>query len=237
MAIDLAMVMPVYNEAACIDRVLRSWRETLAGLNIEFCMLVLDDGSTDGTHEILDSFHDDPRVEIIHKPNSGHGPTILEGYRRAVAIAEWVFQCDSDDELKPDAFPTLWERRNDYDALFGIRTGRRQTPGRRFITFILGVVARLLFGPGVVDANTPYRLMRSAVLEKIIRQIPDDTFAPNVVITGAIARAGLPAHRLPIPFEKRKTGRVSLARWNLWKGAFTALWQTLRCRPVIRRED
>ena len=71
MQLDLALVMPVYNEANCIRRVVESWRSVLQSLNIKYQMLLLNDGSTDHTAEELVYFANDPTIEIVHKQNSG----------------------------------------------------------------------------------------------------------------------------------------------------------------------
>ena len=234
MAIELCMVMPVYNEVACVAGVVGAWREMLERLGVEFRMLVLNDGSTDGTETALRPFEDDGRIDLISKQNSGHGPTILEGYHRAVELADWVFQCDSDDEMKPGHFPALWAKRDEYDALFGVRVGRRQSPTRGLISAVSRLTVRMLFGSGVCDVNTPYRLMRAALLREIIVQIPPDTFAPNVIISGAFARAGKRILNTPVPHEGRRTGAVSVVKWRLWRAVIKAFWQTLLCRPVVK---
>ncbi len=234
---DLAIVMPVYNEEACIARVVRSWLEMLDALEIDYRMLVLNDGSKDGTAAELAQFRDDRRVELIDKTNSGHGPTILMGYQQAVKLADWVFQCDSDDELKPDAFPEFWNARDRYDALFGVRSGRRQSAGRRIISACSRGTVRLLFGRKVVDVNVPYRLMRAELLKRILPQIPADTFAPNLMIAGAFARSRARTVNLPVAHEGRKTGAASLLKWKLWRAAIRAFGQTVACRPVLLDVD
>lgn len=233
MSHELVLVMPVYNEEACIADVVRSWRDQFDRLGIDYRMIVLNDGSRDGTAAALEGVAEENRVDVINKPNSGHGPTILVGYHQGVQLGEWVFQCDSDDEMKPDSFSALWERRGDYDALFGVRTGREQNRGRKVISACSRLVVRVLFGGGVEDVNTPYRLMRAHLLEKIIVQIPTDTFAPNVIISGALARAGVRIYNHPVAHEHRRTGTVSIVKWKLWKSVFRALWQTLWCRPAL----
>lgn len=233
--LELALVMPVYNEEECIADVVRSWRDALAAERINFRILVLNDGSRDGTAGALQVFADDPHVTVIDKPNSGHGPTILMGYRMAVDLADWVFQCDSDDEMKPDHFGDLWRAREDYDALFGARAGRHQGAVRKLISVVSRLTVRALFGSGVQDVNTPYRLIRAPILRHIVAQIPDDTFAPNVIISGTLARAHARICNLPVPHEQRATGSVSIVRWKLWKAAARSFWQTLRCRPRLER--
>ncbi len=225
--------MPVYNEAECIVGVVASWRDVLSGEQIDFRMFVLNDGSTDGTAEAMEAFAADARIVVVNKPNAGHGPTILQGYRLAVEGAEWVFQCDSDDEMKAEHFGELWRRRQEHDALFGCRAGRQQGRGRRLISACSRLTVKALFGGGVRDVNTPYRLIRAPLLREIVEQIPPDTFAPNVIVSGALSRAGVRIANVPVPHEPRRTGAVSIVKWKLWKAAFRSLWQTLWCRPTL----
>jgi glycosyltransferase involved in cell wall biosynthesis len=233
MPLELVVLMPVYNEEECIVEVIDSWRKVLEDQGMSHRILVLNDGSKDHTAEKLASLAGDDRLTVINKPNAGHGPTILQGYHLAVDLDDWVFQCDSDDEMKASHFPRLWAERRDYDALFGYRTERRQSLGRKAISAVSRLTVAALFGRGVTDVNTPYRLMRSSILRQIIDHIPGDTFAPNVIIAGALARAKLRIANLPVPHEGRRTGTVSIVKWKLWKAAFRSFWQTVRCRPKI----
>lgn len=224
---ELALVMPVYNEEACIVEVVQSWHRELNRLGIDFVMLVLNDGSKDGTASQLAQFSANKQIVVINKTNSGHGPTILQGYRQAVSDAVWVFQTDSDDEMSPACFAQLWQRREEYAALFGFREGRSQNLGRRLISSVSRLAVGLLFGAGITDVNTPYRLIRSDILAQIIATIPDDTFAPNILISGVIASSHLPVLNLPVPHEGRKSGTVSIVRWRLWRAAARSLLQTI----------
>lgn len=237
MRYELALVMPVYNEDACIVAVVDSWYAELTRLGINFLIFVLNDGSRDATRERLAQFDDDPRIQIINKANSGHGPTILEGYQRAVDQAQWVFQIDSDDEMTAEHFESLWKMREEYAALFGFRSGRQQNPGRSLISAISRLSVSFLFGSGVYDVNTPYRLIRSGLLKQIVATIPPATFAPNILISGALAASRLPLLNLPVPHEGRKSGQVSIVKWRLWKAAVRSLLQTVifrftQYRPV-----
>jgi dolichol-phosphate mannosyltransferase len=232
---ELALVMPVYNEEGCIAAVVRSWRDMLGACGINFVMIVIDDGSRDRTADILRSFDGEERVRVIRQANEGHGPTILKGYRQAVILADWVFQCDSDNEMGPDSFGRLWEMRHEADAVLGARQHRRQNLQRRLISLGSRMAVRLLFGRGIEDVNTPYRLMRSSVLQPILEYIPPDTAAPNVIICGALTRAGAGVRSVPVPCRPRQTGRASIVRWRLWKVAVRSFGQTVRCSRQIRR--
>jgi glycosyltransferase involved in cell wall biosynthesis len=229
---ELAVVMPVHNEEACVAQVVESWLSVLTDLQVNFLLIVLDDGSTDNTAKTLDRFADDTRVCIVHQANAGHGPTIIRGYRQATNAADWVFQCDSDNEMSPESFSLLWEQRSDYDAVFGYRQGRQQSQGRSLVSFCSRLTVRLLFGAGVRDVNTPYRLIRSTVLEPIIERVPPDTFAPNILISGAIARAGVPILNIPVPCRPRQSG-CSINTWKLSKGSIRSFAQTWQCRKQV----
>lgn len=229
------LVMPVYNEEACIAPVVASWRDMLLALRLDFVILVLNDGSQDGTARALEAFEGDPRVRVVNKPNEGHGPTITRGYRIAVEEAVWVFQCDSDDEMKPAHFKKLWDRRFKYDALFGVRAHRQQEPARRLLSAGSRLAVRLVFGRGVRDVNTPYRLLRSSALKAIVRAIPDDTFAPNILISGVFSKRRNRIYNTFVPHENRKTGTASLTSSKVWKVAAKSLRQTLKFKMPSKK--
>jgi len=73
--------MPVYNEADGLETYLHGWIETLDSLQIDYEIMALDDGSRDGSGEILERMASNPRITAICKQNEGHGPTILSGTR------------------------------------------------------------------------------------------------------------------------------------------------------------
>jgi len=225
---DLIVIMPVYNEEACVQAVFESWDKMLRALEIRHTIHVYNDGSTDATARALECFANNATVQVINKSNSGHGPTILHGYKMSVSQAKWVFQCDSDDEICPDSFPQLWNKRNDYDALFGYRVNRVQSKGRALISAVSRWVVRVLCGGQVKDVNTPFRLMKADLLATFIHRLPDDTFAPNVIITGELNRRTKKILNVPVPHNQRRTGQVSIVRWKLWKMAFLSLMQTIR---------
>ena len=232
---ELAVVMPVYNEEACIFGVVAAWEEELLRQRIDFRMIVLNDGSRDSTAAILQGFRNRPRIEVIDKENTGHGPTILQGYRRAVRMAAWVFQTDSDDEMKPCHFIKLWRERNDFDALLAVRHHRRQPLSRRLTSLGSRVTVALLFGRRVTDVNVPYRLLRASCLGRIIQRIPKDALTPNILISGALARSSLRIRNRLIPCEGRTTGSPAIRRWKLIKVAWLSFWQALCFRTDFTR--
>lgn len=224
--------MPVYNEEDAIAQVLEKWVTKLDSMSFEHAwqIHVYNDGSRDSTAEILKicaARH--PEKIIVHeKNNSGHGPTILQGYRENASRAQWLFQTDSDDEMGPDEFPGLWEQRRDYDFLAGYRKGRKQNLSRKMITLTSRLCIRCLYGKTIRDVNVPYRLMRTEAFRDIYDRIPPDTFAPNIIISGLAARQKIPFFEMDVPYRARKTGTVSIRNWKLWKSAVRAFFQTCK---------
>lgn len=230
MPYDLVIVMPVYNEEECIVNVIQSWLDILSHIDIRFQILLLNDGSTDSTAQVLTVFNKNPHINIINKHNSGHGPTILMGYRMALDMSDWIFQCDSDDEMKAEHFPDLWQKRMNYDVLFGIRHNRSQSSGRKIISMVSRLTVKQLFGKGISDVNVPYRLISNHVMKKIIAHIPDNTFAPNLIISGLIAMYKYRIYEILVPHESRKTGKESLVQLKLWKMTLKSFKQTITAR-------
>lgn len=212
---ELTVIMPVYNEAECIEGVARSWLEMLRGQGISFTLLLINDGSKDATRERLDHLSGEVGIRVVHKQNEGHGPTILGGYKQGCQDSEWVFQVDSDDEIRAAHFPSLWKARSGRDAVLGIRQGREQSLGRRLLSGGSRGVVRFMCGPGIPDVNVPFRLMRSSVLAPLLNQIPPRMFAPNVAISGLLLRHSARIAIVPVPNQERKTGASSLVSWRL----------------------
>jgi hypothetical protein len=130
--------------------------------------------------------------------------------------------------MEPDSFAKLWERRDGHDFLFGTRAGRQSTPARWMVTRVSRLAVRMLFGKGVRDVNTPYRLMRRARLAPLLAGLPDDLFAPNVILSGLAARERLRLWPTEVPHQGRRHGGGSLVSLRkIVKPAARSLRQTI----------
>lgn len=224
----LAVIMPVYNEEGAIGTVLNEWIEMLDSLSINYHIHVYNDGSKDNSLVILNRLADKyAQIKVHDKSNTGHGPTILQGYRDNSVDYSWVFQADSDGEMPPDCFPELWKHRQQFDFLIGRREGRAQPLARKIVSCVSRLCVWIFYGKGVWDVNSPYRLMRTEKFRNVYQRIPSDTFAPNLIISGIVARRKLRLFEMYVPHSGRKTGSVSIKQWKLFKAALRSLKQTI----------
>jgi dolichol-phosphate mannosyltransferase len=234
--IPCVLVMPAYNEEACIATVLAGWIAEFDRLfGRDFRIIVVNDGSRDRTGEILDSVAGaEPRLRVIHQQNSGHGGALLHAYREALVLKPGhVFHVDSDDQFKPADFEQLWVRRQQSPCILGNRSVRHDAFHRLVITRILRVVLLLLYGRYLKDSNIPYRLLERRFLDEALRIIPATTFAPNIFIAVLGARLDADLMHLPVSHEDRKTGTVSIVRWKLIRVCIRCVGELLRFRRIL----
>lgn len=230
---SLTLIMPVYNEAGCIEQVVRAWIpffEKIPGL-----MVVVNDGSKDSTGQILKGLSDEfSHLKVITQSNAGHGAAVLRGYREAVALnSDFTFQTDSDDQFRPDDFWKLWERRDQSNFITGYRQAREDALHRKVITKVVIFLNSLLFGVFLKDANVPYRLIRTNYLRDLLFLLPNDVFAPNIFLTVLAKKSGSRLFEIPISHEDRKTGEVSIIKWNLLKACFRCTKELLLFRISV----
>lgn len=208
-------VMPAYNEEENIGFTIGSWYsvvEKLHALGEEARLVVANDGSKDNTFAIMERLQaEHPFYEPLDKPNTGHGATVLYLYRYAIAHgADYVFQTDSDGQTVPDEFWQMWKNREKYDFQIGHRIGRQDGFSRILVTKTLRLVVWLMFHEWVVDANTPFRLMRADKLHDIMKVIPENYDLCNVAISAIATKWNYKVGWYQITFKPRQGGINSI---------------------------
>lgn len=120
---SLYIVIPAYNESENIEKTIDQWYQVVERHNDEgkSRLVIINDGSKDNTYELLQKCAATrPLLIPLDKPNGGHGPTVLYGYRYAIRQkADYIFQTDSDGQTNPDEFEPFWNQRGRYDAIIG----------------------------------------------------------------------------------------------------------------------
>jgi len=211
---ELALVMPIYNEAVNVRSVVGEWFECLDNCGINFVFFAVNDGSSDSTAVCLDELAQQlgPRLRVINKPNSGHGRSCRHGYELALSEGTpWMFQIDSDGQCDPTFFPQFYGARNDSDCVFGYRRSRDDGWGRVAISFCCRMLLWIRTGKNLEDPNVPYRLMRATALRNALRKIPADFDLQNIALTFALkCEPDLRWQHLPIHFRARRGGENSI---------------------------
>lgn len=210
---QLLVVMPVFNEQASIEKVIRDWFAELDERVGDFRLLAIDDGSVDATLVKLRMLSDElgSRLEIRSRPNRGHGQTCLEGYRIAAERnIPYILQIDSDGQCDPLFFRHFWDIRDCYDVIYGKRN--REDGYRRILaSTILRHLIRMMFKADCIDANVPYRLMSTRNCSKTFDSIPERMFLANAALSVLLRkRVDLRHGSISIRFRARIGGEPSV---------------------------
>jgi glycosyltransferase involved in cell wall biosynthesis len=181
----LAIIIPVYNEEESIEKVLNDWKRILQ--KKFFDIIIINDGSTDNTKLILSKIKKkNSHIEIINKPNGGHGESVFYGYKYAIKKKyKFIFQVDSDDQFSASDFKKIWRLRNKtHDLIIGNREKRKDSFIRVFLSkFILKQFFLFYFKKNLIDANVPYRLMKYEFLKKFMKKSSKKYIAPNILMS------------------------------------------------------
>ncbi|MBS1881185.1 MAG: polyprenol monophosphomannose synthase, partial [Actinobacteria bacterium] len=207
------LVLPTYNEAGNVESIVTA---ALANLPDDGCVLVVDDGSPDGTGAIADRLAAERpgRVEVLHRPGKGGlGPAYVAGFRRALAGgAAFVIEMDADFSHDPADLPRLLGAMGDADLAIGSRYVpgggvEAWSPSRRLISRGGSSYARRVLGVDVRDLTGGFKCFRRAVLETIdLDTVDSKGYAFQVELTYRVAQAGFRIAEVPILFHDRRDG-------------------------------
>jgi dolichol-phosphate mannosyltransferase len=211
------VVLPTYNEAGNIERLVGAVRERLPDTGH---VLIVDDSSPDGTGRIADGLaaeHED--VEVLHREvKEGLGPAYIVGFRRALdAGAELVIEMDADFSHDPAHLPLLLRAAKKADLVIGSRyvAGGGVTDWgrvRRLISRGGSAYARTALGVEVRDLTGGFKCIHREVLEAInLDSIYSRGYAFQVEVTYRAIRAGFTVREVPIVFRDRTEGKSKMS--------------------------
>lgn len=231
--------MPAYNEEANIRTVVEQWHPVVEQIGEDSRVVIVDDGSKDATYRVLEELRATyPQLIGLTKKNSGHGSTCLYAYRYAIEQgADYVFQTDSDGQTDPAEFTSFWEQRVDYDFLIGARKERQDGFSRVVVTKVLKLVVMFIFGRVIEDANTPFRLMRASKLALLLKEIPQDFFLANVLVSVLAVSENMKTRWIPITFKPRQGGVNSINLKRIMKIGIKSVKDLRKVKKDIRNKQ
>ena len=219
----LSIVIPVYNERATIEEVLK--RVQAVPLDKE--IVVVDDGSTDGTGELLRGLHDPGVRVIVQTPNRGKGAALRRGFaeaRGAIVIVQ-----DADLEYDPADYAQLLEpiERGVADVVYGSRF--LGGPHRVLLFWhsvgnhLLSMLSNMLTNLNLTDVWTCYKVFRAEVLQSLT--LREDRFGFEAEVTAKIARGRWRIYEVPISYHGRTYAE---GKKITWRDGVRGVWCTLR---------
>ena len=225
----ISVIVPAYNEAATIGRLLRAIYEKNPGLDLE--VIVVDDGSQDGTEAAIHAAGL-PKVRFFkHAVNQGKGAAIRTGL--AAATGEIVLIQDADLEYDPADYAPVIEpiQSGRADVVYGSRFLKKDNPviswtyyfGGRFLSWW----TNLLFGSRVTDEPTCYKAFKTDLLRSLNLTCTGFEFCPEA--TGKLLRRGIPIVEVPISYRPRTLKEGKKIRWHHALEHMWILW-TIRWR-------
>ena len=224
----LSVIVPVYNERTTLIEIVRRMRAVDLPMDRE--IVVVDDGSNDGTDKVLSAIEDSTVRVLRHPGNQGKGAAIRSGL--AVVRGDLVLIQDADLEYDPEDWPKLLNPvlRGRAKVVYGSRfTGERKNMlfwhwvGNRF----LSLVTNVLYNTTLSDMETGYKLFDRSVIDGIT--IDSDSFDFEPEITAKVLRRGQRIYEVPISYNGRE---VDEGKKITWKDGFGALKTLLKYRFV-----
>jgi dolichol-phosphate mannosyltransferase len=224
------VIIPTYNERDNLPRIVPQVLAQDERLHV----LVIDDGSPDGTGDVADAMAaDSSRIHVLHRSGKlGLGTAYLAGFRWALERDfAWVFEMDADFSHDPAHLPQFIQALDTYDLVLGSRylEGRVTVVnwpiGRLLLSYYANVYARWVTGLPIWDATGGYKAFRREVLEAIaLDEVESEGYSFQIEMSMRAWKRGYRIGEIPIVFVDRTTGESKMSKriireavWRVWK--------------------
>ncbi len=224
----LSIVVPVFNERNTLVEILRRMRAVELPDGIEREIIVVDDGSSDGTRDVLNQLGDSTVRVVMHEVNRGKGAALRTGF--AHATGEYVLVQDADLEYDPEDWPRMLSPvlRGKARVVYGSRfTGERRNMlllhwiGNRF----LSMTTNVLYNTTLSDMETCYKLIERDLVDGM--KLHSNRFDIEPEITAKILKRGIRIYEVPISYSGREFDE---GKKITWRDGFSALWTLVKYR-------
>jgi glycosyltransferase involved in cell wall biosynthesis len=226
----LSIIIPVFNERNTVVEIVRRVRSVELPGDLDRELVIVDDGSTDGTREVLDQLRDSTVRIIKNAANQGKGHALRTGF--AAATGDLVIVQDADLEYDPEDYPRLINPmlRGKARVVYGSRfTGERRNMlflhwvGNRF----LSLVTNVLYNSTLSDMETCYKLFDRELLQTV--NLKSNKFEIEAEVTAKLLKRKVRIYEVPISYAGREFDE---GKKITWRDGFTALWTLLKYRFV-----
>ncbi len=220
-SVEISAVMPAFNEEANLQQSVGRMAAALQAHARAFEVIVVDDGSQDGTPAVLERLKaTHPTLRIVRHPvNRGYGAALRSGFE--AARFPWVFMMDADNQFDPAEVEALLARAADADVVAGYRKHRRDPLLRRLNALAFFTLVRLLFGRLVRDVNCAFKLIRRDLLSRMDLHSEGALINTEVLVLARQLHARLV--EVPIHHYPRTSGRQTGANLRVVLRAFREL--------------
>jgi dolichol-phosphate mannosyltransferase len=223
----LSVIIPAYNEIRTISKLL----ELIKKVEIEKEIIIIDDGSSDGTQELLRDIKEKNIKVIFHKKNHGKGMAIRTGIKHITG--DIVIIQDADLEYDPQDYYKLIAPiiNNQATVVYGSRLlnpqFRRNYNLNLFATKLLSKMSNFLYNTKLTDEPTCYKVFKTGVLKSINLKCKKFEFCPEV--TAKVSKKGHCIHELPINYYPRS---IEEGKKINWKDGVQAIWTLIKYRFI-----
>jgi glycosyltransferase involved in cell wall biosynthesis len=210
---ELSIVMPCFNEAEGIEARVREWIAAVGAVTDQFEVVIINDGSSDGSGRVLDRLRKEFRcIRLHHQLNGGHARAVRRGYE--LARGRFVLQVDSNGAYPAGEWLAFWEKRNGFELILGSRDLWLRGRARRALSGMLRWWVGLLFGSQLTDPNVPFRLFRRETAMAYLPSLPPDYEGVNLALSLLIQRDyPLGVVEIALPAAQPIPGRFPKPLW------------------------
>jgi glycosyltransferase involved in cell wall biosynthesis len=212
--VKLSILMPVYNEVATLPAAVKQVLSVDYPCEVE--LVIVDDGSIDGTRDLYPTLAEDPRISLfLHERNQGKGAAIRTASQKA--SGDYLIICDADLEYEPGEIPAVLAPvlRGDTEVVYGTRTFGSHNAysyvyvlGNRLVT----TAANVLFNCYISDLETCFKLMPTALYREL--DIRERGFGMEAEVTGKLLRRGVRPYEVPISYKARSREAGKKLTWR-----------------------